>query len=72
LRTLSNAAGPGYAVVEADVIHLFFVFYLLALVAGTISISQKTVENHVYNIYQKLKVKNRVQLFQLMKANTLE
>ncbi len=41
-------------------------------IAGTISISQKTVENHVYNIYQKLKVRNRVQLFQLMKANTLE
>jgi DNA-binding CsgD family transcriptional regulator len=35
-------------------------------------ISPKTVENHVYNIYQKLGVKNRVQLFRLIRANALE
>lgn len=33
-------------------------------------ISAKTVENHVYNIYQKLGVRNRVQLFQLIRANS--
>jgi DNA-binding CsgD family transcriptional regulator len=35
-------------------------------------ISPKTVENHVYNLYQKLGVKNRVQLFRLIRANALE
>jgi DNA-binding CsgD family transcriptional regulator len=35
-------------------------------------ISPKTAENHVYNIYQKLGVKNRVQMFQLMRTNALE
>jgi len=35
-------------------------------------ISPKTVENHIYNIYQKLGVKNRIQLFQLIRANALE
>jgi DNA-binding CsgD family transcriptional regulator len=35
-------------------------------------ISSKTVENHVYNLYQKLGVKNRVQLFRLIRANALE
>jgi DNA-binding CsgD family transcriptional regulator len=35
-------------------------------------ISPKTAENHVYNIYQKLGVRNRVQMFQLIKTNALE
>lgn len=32
-------------------------------------ISPKTVENHVYNIYQKLGVRNRLQLFSLLMSN---
>jgi DNA-binding CsgD family transcriptional regulator len=35
-------------------------------------LSAKTVENHVYNIYRKVNAKNRVQLFQLIRANALE
>jgi DNA-binding CsgD family transcriptional regulator len=35
-------------------------------------ISPKTVENHVYSIYQKLGVKSRVQLYRLIRANALE
>jgi hypothetical protein len=35
-------------------------------------VSVKTVENHVYNIYQKVNVKNRVQFFQLIRSNALE
>ncbi len=41
-------------------------------IADGLFISAKTVENHVYNIYQKLGVRNRVQLFQLIRANALE
>jgi DNA-binding NarL/FixJ family response regulator len=35
-------------------------------------ISPKTVENHVYSIYQKLGVKSRVQLYRLIRANALD
>lgn len=33
-------------------------------------ISPKTVENHTYNIYQKVGINTRVQLFQLIQANS--
>jgi DNA-binding CsgD family transcriptional regulator len=35
-------------------------------------ISPKTVENHIYNIYQKLGVNSRVQLYRLIRANALD
>ena len=41
-------------------------------IAEALFISEKTVENHIYNIYQKLHVRNRVQMFQLIRANKLE
>jgi DNA-binding CsgD family transcriptional regulator len=41
-------------------------------IARRLFISPKTVENHVYNLYQKLGVSNRVQLFRLIRANALE
>lgn len=37
--------------------------------AEQLFISSKTVENHVYNIYRKTEVANRVQLFTLIQAN---
>jgi DNA-binding CsgD family transcriptional regulator len=46
--------------------------------AGTKTISQKlfispkTAENHIYNIYQKLGVRNRVQMFQLIRTNSID
>ncbi len=41
-------------------------------VAEKLFISPKTAENHVYNIYQKLGVRNRVQMFQLIRTNEIE
>jgi DNA-binding CsgD family transcriptional regulator len=35
-------------------------------------ISPKTAENHVYSIYQKLGVRNRVQMFQVLSTNSIE
>ena len=34
-------------------------------------ISPRTVEKHLYNIYQKAKIKNRLQLFNLLHSDTL-
>jgi DNA-binding CsgD family transcriptional regulator len=42
------------------------------IIAKKLFISPKTAENHIYNIYQKLGVRNRVQMFQLIKTNSLE
>jgi DNA-binding CsgD family transcriptional regulator len=41
-------------------------------IAEALFISEKTVENHIYNIYQKLRVRNRVQMFQLIRTNSIE
>lgn len=35
-------------------------------IAGNLFVSPKTVENHIYSIYQKTGVKNRVELFNLL------
>jgi DNA-binding CsgD family transcriptional regulator len=35
-------------------------------------ISAKTVENHIYSIYRKTEVRNRVQLFTLVQSNRVE
>ncbi len=42
------------------------------LIARKLFISPKTAENHVSNVYRKLGVRNRVQLFQLVRTNTIE
>lgn len=39
-------------------------------IGDKIFISIHTVENHIYNIYQKLNIKNRVQLFNLIQTNS--
>lgn len=38
-------------------------------IAEMLFIAVKTVENHLYNVYQKTGVKNRVQLFNLLRAH---
>ncbi len=41
-------------------------------IAQKLFISPKTAENHVYNIYQKLGVRNRVQMYQMIRTNSVE
>ena len=42
------------------------------MIAKRLFISPKTAENHAYNIYRKLGVRNRVQMFQLIRTNSLD
>jgi DNA-binding CsgD family transcriptional regulator len=57
---------------EAEIVEMLLNGATAAKVAEKLFISPKTAENHVYNIYQKLHVKNRVQLFQLIRTNALD
>jgi DNA-binding CsgD family transcriptional regulator len=57
---------------EQEIIRLLLEGASGRLIGERLFISSKTVENHVYNLYQKLGVKNRVQLFRLIRANALE
>ncbi|HEY9594175.1 MAG TPA: helix-turn-helix transcriptional regulator [Spirochaetia bacterium] len=57
---------------EAEIIALLLEGKTTAGIADALFISPKTAENHVYNIYQKLKVRTRVQLFQLIRTNALD
>jgi DNA-binding CsgD family transcriptional regulator len=38
-------------------------------IADRLFISPKTVENHLYKIYQKLGINNRVQLYNLLRSD---
>jgi DNA-binding CsgD family transcriptional regulator len=57
---------------EQEIIRLLIEGTAGKAIGERLFISPKTVEDHVYNIYQKLGVKNRVQLFRLIRANALE
>jgi DNA-binding CsgD family transcriptional regulator len=57
---------------EKEIIALLLEGAGTAVIGKKLFISAKTAENHVYRIYRKLKVRNRVQLFQLVRANTLD
>ncbi|MBN1273478.1 MAG: hypothetical protein JXB26_14520 [Candidatus Aminicenantes bacterium] len=39
-------------------------------IADTLFISQGTVKNHIYNIFKKLRVKNRIQVIQLLRKKS--
>ncbi len=54
---------------ESQIIGMLLEGSTTGRIAEQLFISPKTAENHVYNIYQKLKVRNRVQLFQLIRTN---
>jgi DNA-binding CsgD family transcriptional regulator len=56
---------------ETEIISLLFEGRSNQEIGETLFISSKTVENHIYNIYQKLGVKSRIQLYQLVRANSI-
>jgi DNA-binding CsgD family transcriptional regulator len=57
---------------EKEIIGLLLDGQATKEIGDRLFLSAKTVENHVYNIYRKVNAKNRVQLFQLIRANALE
>jgi DNA-binding CsgD family transcriptional regulator len=57
---------------EAQIIGLLMDGASMKEIGRKLFISPKTAENHVYNIYQKLGVRNRVQMFQVMSTNSLD
>lgn len=57
---------------EAQIIGLLMDGASMKRIGDTLFISPKTAENHVYNVYQKLGVRNRVQMFQMMSTNALD
>ncbi len=56
---------------EEEIITLLFDGKQNKEIAELLFISSKTVENHIYHIYAKLRVNSRVQLFQLIRANSV-
>jgi DNA-binding CsgD family transcriptional regulator len=57
---------------EADIIRLLLDGQGTKGIGDTLFISAKTAENHVTHIYQKLQVSSRVQMFQLIRTNSIE
>jgi DNA-binding CsgD family transcriptional regulator len=57
---------------EAEVIGLLLEGKTGPAIAEALFISPKTAENHMTNIYQKLGVHTRVQLYQLVRSNSLD
>lgn len=49
---------------EAEVLEYILDGYTIKDLASVLAISPKTAENHLYNVYQKVGVTNRIQLFQ--------
>ena len=52
---------------EAEVVEYIMEGFTVPDAAKALRISAKTVENHLYHVYQKTGVSNRIQLFQLFK-----
>ncbi len=50
---------------EADVVEYIAEGFTIAEAATAMKISPKTVENHLYSVYQKTGVTNRIQLYNL-------
>jgi DNA-binding CsgD family transcriptional regulator len=63
---LSDFARARYQLTEreAEVLEYIMDGYTLKDLAGVLAISPKTAENHLYAVYQKTGVSNRIQLFQ--------
>ncbi len=57
---------------EAEIVGSLASGRSLAEIAQALFISAKTVENHVYSVYQKTGVKNRVQLSNLLMTNSVK
>jgi len=57
---------------EAQIIGLLMDGANMKGIGQKLFISPKTAENHVYNIYQKLRVRNRVQMYQLLGTNSID
>jgi DNA-binding CsgD family transcriptional regulator len=57
---------------EAEIIGLLLEGEGTKEIGGRLFISPKTAENHVSHIYQKLGVSSRVQMFQLIRTNSIE
>lgn len=65
-----NAANPiilnsNITTRESEIIELLYEGYTNNKIADELYISKRTVDRHVYNVYKKLNVENRVQLFKL-------
>ncbi len=56
---------------ESEIISLIIQGYNNNKIGEKLFISTRTVKNHVYNIYQKTKVENKVQLMNLIRSNGL-
>ena len=54
---------------EKEIIHLILKNKSNKEIEDELYISPHTVKNHIYNIYQKLNVKNRGELFILLKTS---
>ena len=53
---------------ETEVAELAYQGLAVAGISDRLSVSPKTVENHLYHIYQKTRVKSRVELYQLIRS----
>jgi DNA-binding CsgD family transcriptional regulator len=57
---------------ETEIVEYVLDGYTLKDLANVLKISPKTAENHLYNVYQKIGVTNRIQLFQFFQNQKRE
>nr|WP_256473800.1 helix-turn-helix transcriptional regulator [Aliidiomarina quisquiliarum] len=58
----SDCAGLGLSEREADVVQLILKGYSNAEIAAALFVAERTVKDHLTNIFKKLNVKDRLQL----------